>query len=583
MSAATRALARREFFVLLPWLLFMVATHLVVLVQSVVDENAPLALLGWARDGTDRVFGFSLWFVVGARIGDHDVRRGTESFLNTLPVSPQLRFAVRAATVCALATAMAALGELPTVVALLRLDDPTDLGAALLSVGVGVACYALRDIATVLLGLAFAPLRQLTWLLAASFGLAVALANSDDPRLGPLLPTYAAIPVEVGGTWRVEAIGPFVLFGVATAALLVGARAGAPRRGIRWLPALTPRLVRFVWPLTLVVFFGLWQMAWSAVSPAPVEELRTRHFVFRARSTAAIDGDVLDNDVDALQREFATQLKGPMRAHVTHRLAGAHGAARGTLMAIKSINDRFVVAHEVAHVLAHEVSGGAMATAKLEVFGEGLASHMARRVVDGPSVADEHKDPMARLVPHAATFDDSWFYDADALRARGGGVLVYAVGELFVDAMVDVYGKDAPLRVLRAVGERKGARLRAELALLDAVARSDLHIGAIRTRFYERLSAAAAQAEATRTTPPRPPLAHAQIEGRTLVVSGVDEFGVAVDVTCAVRDHPYIHEYDTHDTCRVPLVELAGPTAEVRVSRGPYVHSAWTRVPLPRR
>lgn len=582
MSPAIRALCRREVGVLLPWLLFMVAAHMVVLVQSVVDDRSPLGLLGWNKDGTDRVFGFCLWFVVGARIGDHDVRRGTVSFLNTLPVSPQLRFMVRAGCVGAFAAAIACLGELPTVVALLRSGDDTHIGAALVGIGVSVVCYALRDITTVLLGLACAPLRQLTWLLAVSLGVATLLAD-DHPRWGPLLPTYAAIPVEVGHTWRVEQVGPLLLVAVAAAALLIGARAGVPRRSIRWWPALTPRLVRIVWPLTLLLFFGLWQMAWSAAAPAPVEELRTRHFVFRARHTATIDGAAFDDDVDALQRAFSHELTRPIRAHVTQRLAGAHGAASGTLMVLKSVDDRFVVAHEVAHVLAHEVSGGAMATAKLEVFGEGLASHMARRVVQVPSTADEHADPMARLVPHAATFDDSWFYDADAVRERGGGVLIYAVGELFVDAMVDIYGKDAPLRVLRAVGERKGVRLRAEHALLDAIARSDMHIGAIRTRFYARLAEAAAKAEAARTTPPRPPLVHAQIEGGTLVVGGVDEFGVAVDVSCAVRDHASIRNYDEHHACRVPLQALAGPTAEVRVSRGPYVHSAWTRVPLPRR
>lgn len=66
--------------------------------------------------------------------------------------------------------------------------------------------------------------------------------------------------------------------------------------------------------------------------------------------------------------------------------------------------------------------------------------------------------------------------------------LAYPAGYVWVDALVDVYGDEAPMKILTAIGRQDGLRKLSGMALWrDACLAADFDLERVRTRFRLRL------------------------------------------------------------------------------------------------
>jgi len=584
IAATLRALLRREAAIILPWIACFAATVIVGLVDDMLlDDRRPTGLLGLDEHGYERALIWCFWLLIGALVGAHDERHGTRAFLDTLPVSPRTRFMVRALACAVAVFVVAVIGEVATAWQILRYADraaDVDVAGPLAAIGVAVVTTGLRNLAAVSLGLLLAPLRQVTWL--ASFLVFIAIMISSDlaPAWQSIVPLFNGVPFEVADgvifAWSGPALSLIVAILSFFFAILFAHRRRRPP--VERSPRLAVAAV-----LGAVACGGLlWKLLWDRI-PDPPTIVESQRVVFSLPRWESLNEDELariDGDIAIIEARLGQALPGRLRADARGDLDHAHGKAHGLAIAFtrSAVHDRFVVVHEVTHAVASVIVGPDQA--QLEMFNEGLANHVARRLAT--TTMPEHADPMARLVALAGErrLDDHLIWNASAAREVGGDALVYAIGEVFVDAMVDVYGDDAPARMLRALATTPTRGLTGIAVWHEVLARGGMMFEPIRARFFARVNAAKAAADLAQV--PRRPIVTAGIEGDDLIVGGVDRQGEPLeDCWCLVRNHHFEDDARHLRRCRVPLSSLAGPTAEVRVSVGENVHSPWTRVVLP--
>lgn len=568
------ALLRRELRASLPWFVFLIVGEIVHI--ALLSANGAAEVL--ESNESARWFSWAFGVVVGVSIGGRDARTGATAFLDTLPVSRSALFGARVVV----GAAAIVIGDVGGVISAMVADTHhldaalgAPSGAPLVDVVRVVSATVVIDLSGFALGVLCAPLGAGAGFFVVVGLLATAWA-SVNPRWLAATPGGGGEFVYVAGRVVVGAEARAVWALVGVVCVLV-ALLGVRRQQFTATRRPRPRLRR----AAIVVGFVASVAAVWAAAPAgdgPKETL-TRHVRLTHLPTATIAVGALkpsiDDDLDDVERFFGRGFGRRLHVDATQRLFAKHGVANGAALAIDRVSglNRFVITHEATHAMAGLVSDGAIS--RVNVFSEGLANFVARRITD-EAVHDDPAAWLARL-DRDKRLDDSVLVDEDALKAIGDELLVYAVGEELVRAMVDVYGEDAPLRVVRALGEVAAAGVDNDADLFRlALYRSGMVLSPIAGRFFARVRAvdpgAAADAKA--------PFVAVDVVGGHLVISGLAADGTVVDgVTCRSRDRAQIGQ--PVPGCSVDVAERAGLAVEVQVERD-GVASSWIGVPLDR-
>lgn len=108
------------------------------------------------------------------------------------------------------------------------------------------------------------------------------------------------------------------------------------------------------------------------------------------------------------------------------------------------------LAHETVHVLAHQVAGTGFTSAynSTRFFNEGLAQYLENEFYDDEEAKKRNRQLTAAVASRGRVPLET-LLDNTALAETRDPDLVYPLGEVFCRALVEVAGKDAPLRVLQ--------------------------------------------------------------------------------------------------------------------------------------
>ena len=182
---------------------------------------------------------------------------------------------------------------------------------------------------------------------------------------------------------------------------------------------------------------------------------------------------------------------------------------------------RHVLYHETTHVLATAVAEGISGErdAEARFFAEGLAEYVSYELL-GPAAAGAPRREDARRIAGLAQarfrlrFQD--LLDPEDFVARHDEYLLYALGEVWVAALVDSCGAGSPGKVLRAFGRAAGPqRLRGAELWRNTLQEAGCDLDRVVGRYEQRLRQAAADADAV-------PIAGASLvgeRGRRVAVS----------------------------------------------------------------
>ena len=586
-------LLRRELQATMPTAFFIIAVAVTWAASEARDSG------GWSASTEEGLLIFEtlVWFYAGLFLGRRDERQGTTVFFDALPVERSTRLGVRfAAAHLTLAAAATVVFVVSPPTPALALASIFVIWAAALSVGIAMAPLGVLGGATPLLN-----------------PIVSALVFNYAPAWSRFLPLDLARTIVVGNK-----VGPspsVLLFWAVLSplslvfALLLDRRRGRPtqraRLSLRWLLVLAG---------AAVCFFTCDRIRHLPARPIVVT---TRHFEFTLPADMHVPDAAqlaqFDADVDTMASWFGVTLTERLRADGTQTLRNCHGKAQGRLIAL-DVSDgltRETVAHEAAHVLAALASNGAFnEAAAFETLAEGLSSYVEFRL--GAQAAEQRDRLYGKLVAVArrGQLDERAFVDADAARALGSRIFPYSTGDAVQVALVELYGDDAPFRVVRAAEAAVKTGLRGD-ALRDdlfgrvgfwwtpVLARARALIDEAITRRDNASSSTTPSGTSSTTSTVSPdeprlrqdrssPLPTASVVTGALVVSAVrpdgSSFPAGDSIDCAVRnvvddaDH-----FDVIPRCTVPLDELAGTWAEVRVRIAARTWSPWLRIALPDR
>jgi hypothetical protein len=582
---ATWALFAREVRNLGPWIAFVVVACGALFVQNVLlGGAAPRTSDGNVCTSTTTTWLF--WLVMGSLVGDRDHRLGTTRFLDALPVARGAVFRARvvaAFSVVAVARALAVAGGIGAVAWNgTSLTAPLPL-ALLLEIQAG---GFVRDVAALSLGLLLSPLAQVGWIVGAVIVIADERVVEAMPEWSHFSPFAVGQPRFLADTLRFAVLPILAWAGIAAVTVAVAAAVAAARSSHR-PPEWSLRSWR--WPVRLLGYpsvagLVLWA-CWTFVASSPPFRVSSRHYELVLQSAAVLPSstflDQIDADADALEHRFGRGFGTRIHVDATGLLPGAHGTASGMAIVLESHGplSRSVLAHEATHVMQHLLSLGASTADGVAVFIEGLADHAAAAVAP----REVHREPLPKLARwlRMDILDDDAVVDGGALARVLGTSARYAIGEEMVSAMIDVYGHEAPQRVLMSLPGGVDRGLRGRDLWLSTLADAGMMIDPIRARFFARVREFA-DAHDVRYAPRSTPLVGAQVDGEWLIMTAhMDEpAGPApASMACMVRNSSRDPQYTWQRGCRVPIGELGRPVAEVRIS-GFMAESDWIRVPI---
>jgi len=162
---------------------------------------------------------------------------------------------------------------------------------------------------------------------------------------------------------------------------------------------------------------------------------------------------------------------------------------------------------------------------------------------------------------------------------------VYAVGEEFVGAMVDVYGEESPRRFLLGLRSAHEDGYAGAALWRVGLHRVGMMMSPIASRFFARVATATPEGPRVRVVP----FVAASVDKGSLRVRSVDENGQDLPLSevaaflspkCEVRN-PQAHGLGASSgSCTVARSALTGGVAEVQV-RSDGGWSDWLRLPLP--
>lgn len=216
--------------------------------------------------------------------------------------------------------------------------------------------------------------------------------------------------------------------------------------------------------------------------------------------------------------ELVVELKPPGRTHLGD-------FAEGKLRVPPGPAGPAIFAHELSHAYAWALTREASAAAgggwiregaRLEwwrFYSEGLASWVEGQVHPGSPEAARLQRQAGRI-RHLDHHDLHLLLDDVAHRARYDTSEAYALGMIFVEAVVETGGRDKPACILRAIGERSGDARSALELWLGVMERCGLDLGSVAERYEALLEVARASVP----PPPRLPEGRPALTGAGMVI-----------------------------------------------------------------
>jgi ABC-type transport system involved in multi-copper enzyme maturation permease subunit len=434
---------------------------------------------------------------------------GTIEFIDALPVSRGALFATKALVLAGIFLSLILLSLAWMV--LVRHASATSIDPSLhLSVLLPSSLLdALMILMGIGLGLLLSFFRQFSWIIAGLFFVAVAWAEEFVPLLG-LLSIDAPYEEIIDGQRRVLPMAPLLAQLALGAVSLLGAYYCFQTQHGKALSPFdrVPGWMRFwlaIAGVTVLVLIGY------QVSDSPIEgdnlELDIPTFPNRTTSTAATRFFSFEYPTNLSDRATALILRAdevhhrvfewlpapgePIPVDLTRSAPGTAGsaAARMIRLDISRTEDvaelEAILGHETVHVLIDRMTQERISVdgSNGRFFHEGLASYLEYRLFRTP-------EELSGLRATAAIMrgrDEVRLPEisGSALATRLDGGLVYPIGEIYMHALVQRYGEQAPARVLDAIGRSSLTKeLTGEELWRDGFQAAGLDYGMAEEAFY---------------------------------------------------------------------------------------------------
>lgn len=334
---------------------------------------------------------------------------------------------------------------------------------------------------------------RLSWLLLLFAGLAVYLTLRVFPAASALNPAALIVPDFQGEHWRLPTVALLTQLSLGTLALLLAMAlfSGSWDRLLRSLwealsgAAATPiaAITALVGFLCLALLVGTGGgggggggdegLFWPQSKTA---QFSSAHYDFlypaELADRAAPLFDHADETWSRVREVLGTSPEGRLPVDLTGSAQHTSGMAfwntiRMNLIASGEGDElRSTLAHETTHVFASLTVGPerAMRLGQMRTFGEGLALYVERQLFPTQRLADAGRLAAAILHERKQLRVDD-LIDASSLATTQDANLVYPFGELLVERLVHRYGRDAPKKLLEALGREDAPETLAPLAV----------------------------------------------------------------------------------------------------------------------
>lgn len=244
------------------------------------------------------------------------------------------------------------------------------------------------------------------------------------------------------------------------------------------------------------------------------------------------------------------------------RTAGTASGRRIRVALAGGDGDRAVLAHETAHVYAHELSSTRIDDERrwTATFDEGLASYVEHADFRTPRQLERLRAVAHTMkARHPLTLELA--FDREALARGYDGDLVYALGESFIAALVAAAGPDAPARVLTALGRSDvPGNLSGMERWRDAFQAGGVDLDVLEARWLAALDEGAAVAERF------PRLAGTVTESDDWVTLDVGQGAPpGYRVACRFRREDDARAEDYEEVCRIARRAIAGRPASYQL------------------
>ena len=526
-----RALVLKELRQLAPLALGLAAILLWASASSMIldpPDQQGWAALSWLADAQLGRLSAWLMLVLGVVTaynllpGEHDQR--TIEFLYTLPVRRRTLFLVKYLVGAGLLATFSMLGT-----AIGWLEQSLHPGSferhqarpAFYLIELA-ADLALSFIA-VAYGLVLAYFRRLGWILFLLIWLALELSERLVPALA-ILNIKSMLEVEHHGTRPLVRWSAWQAHGLmAVGALLLAGRLWLvqpegftafylrlrERRALRRLALGAGMFVLALVAVPLMVSVGL-DEAPEVGTDQPVRSLDTEHFRFSYHPGHEVQAHFIGREADQAYRRVRERLAAPAVEHIVADLTetsdehlGIAGWKRMRLDIRPPKSEgllRHVLYHETTHVLAAAMAEGISGPrdAEARFFAEGLAEWVTYQLLGPAAEGGRNRDDARRVagLAHARfrlRFQD--LLDPEDFIARHDEYLLYALGEVWVAAMVETCGAGSPAKLLRAFGRAAGPqRLQGAELWRNSLQAAGCDLDRVIGRYEQRLRQAEADA-----------------------------------------------------------------------------------------
>ncbi|MEZ4321302.1 MAG: ABC transporter permease [Myxococcota bacterium] len=606
------ALFRKESAVLAPqWLAAFAIVGLSGFLQM-LGTDVTLDPLSSRVDGGEvaNFLVFLLSFSVGHTVVAPEFVEGQIEFLDTLPTSRAVLFAVKAVAAVLPCLAMV-FGSFGCDV-LLAILSPGPPGTDVLPTLVYIHAVLLTGaVAGLGLGMILSWVRGLAWgvvVLGFVVGMVGGVIFPPMQAYVPLFGTWGTL--EFTGRQPLHPLGPLVawpslggLGALLSFLLFLGPGQRLTQRG-SWATGGVRLVTTGCLSLVVLALGGLCALALLIRAPEllfeGVEMQTTEHFRMLFRPSDRAHVTAVSQDIEGLSVEVGGFVghDGPIALDVEFLGAAQNhgGVFTGGKIRLRTDADRSTLAHEMAHAHAFAVEGPAAWHQRhhMRFFDEGLASWVASRVDGSPPI------PAIAAAIHAVdpVEFDLMVEDARFQRERDLAQ-AYPLGEAFVAALDADGGAETRACVLAGAGE-VGAKRIAGLALWVLLAdRCGFDLDTVVQRMESMLD------ERGRDLPPLPTL-EATVAGTDLAVEarergfteespsplaeGSRSRGYDWQLICRFRDNSdsevthYEHKRVRDGRCEIPLWRLSGTTFDYQVGfhyGEDTVFDRWVTAPLP--
>ena len=482
--------------------------------------------------------------------------------------------------------------------------------------------------------------RRFSWMIAAILIIAYAPLSDMFPALTLLDVVAPFKAIFDGGRWRV----PYAAIAVQMSIGLVAYGAayllfrGAGDRAMEVLANLDDsKKGRLLLGLATVASVGLWiavfaafadsdddggekkkqEIAGAEFSAPQMLRARTDHYTFSYRSNRAARArpmiDEAERIHDEVRRRFAIEPVDLIDVDATHELA-EHGFAglanwKSIRLDLSTVETTTVgvevLAHETTHVYVAKASDRRFRSAHswTRFYNEGLAEHVGIDISGHEARRRRHEQLVAVMKARDWLTVDALVNDGFLVN-RFDDALAYSFGLVFIDAVIEKWGPEAPFAVVRAMGRPNRPEDLAGLTLWrDTFQAAGYDFDDALSRFFVRAEALAKEHEKLVEAVPRIQASLDVEDGEVVVRPAFDPAPADVNggtfgwngfkgrVICRFRpendatpDTFRVRFGDEDGACRIRRRFFAGEAAHLQIglydSPGPALFEPWVEIPL---